>query len=297
MKHLLVGLSVCLLASTAHGTAQIPEKLLYKGKEYRLTSLPLEKYFDAERGKPKQLRPTSTACWRGYVGTWEVTDKTLYLKSLGRYRGGGSYEEIPFSVCFKDRKPPIMADWFTGALRLPQGKMLRYVHMDFESIYEKDLYIGIRKGKVVSETLIDNKGKGATRSTSDLQWVALAPKPVRDDFKWTDARVVASEAFLRFKESGKSFCTRGIYYGNYVAESPRLRIPQTPTTRPVTILLDLLPEDYTARAGQHVEIKAHYEKDSGDYSLHVDSIRPLKPGETMHHPNFKPPAKPEQKKP
>lgn len=43
MKFFLVLSSVCLLVSTAYGTPQFPERLLYKGTEYRLACAPLEK--------------------------------------------------------------------------------------------------------------------------------------------------------------------------------------------------------------------------------------------------------------
>jgi hypothetical protein len=35
-------------------------------------------------------------------------------------------------------------------VRIPQGKILKYVHMGFGSIYELDLFIKIEKGVVVS---------------------------------------------------------------------------------------------------------------------------------------------------
>ena len=293
MKRFSIAFCVCLSASTAFGTAQFSERLLYKGKICGLTVLPLEEYFDANHPRPKELRATSTGCYRGYVGTWEVKDRTLYLISLGRFRGSRRpMEEIPLSLIFEDRKAPIKADWYTGVLRVRQGKLLRYVHMRFDSVYEKDLYIVVKRGIIISELLVDNKREGATRSTSDWQWVALGSKPVKDDFKWHDARIILSDVFDKLRESGKSFRTRGIYFKGGGAVASRLRIPSTPTTRAITIPLESVPENREGKAVERVEITAHFAKESGDYSLHVDSIRPLKPGETMHHRDFKPPEKP-----
>ena len=87
----------------------------------------------------------STGCWRRYIGTWEIKDGRFYLVGLrGIYRLDGE---------------PIFADWFTGALRIPKGEMLQYVHMGFGSVYEQELHIRITKGIVVRTRLIDNRGK------------------------------------------------------------------------------------------------------------------------------------------
>src|SRR5215472_13884933 len=49
----------------------------------------------------------STACWRNYLGTWEIKDGRFYLVKLrGMYRLEGN--------------EPVFADWFTGALRIPK---------------------------------------------------------------------------------------------------------------------------------------------------------------------------------
>ena len=48
----------------------------------------------------------STACYRGYLGTWEIIDNKLFLNQIeGRYK-------------FKDNIP-VFADWYTGELHIP----------------------------------------------------------------------------------------------------------------------------------------------------------------------------------
>ena len=88
----------------------------------------------------------STACWRGYVGSWEIKNDKFYLTGLS-----GEYQLIG--------EEPLLADWFTGVIRVPQGEMLRYVHMGFGSVYEEELHIKIVKGKVVKRRKIDNRNK------------------------------------------------------------------------------------------------------------------------------------------
>lgn len=87
----------------------------------------------------------STACWRGYVGTWELRDGALYLSGVaGRYRVVGA--------------EPILADWFSGVIRVPRGDVLRYVHMGFESVYERELFVRIEAGRAVETWTVDNRG-------------------------------------------------------------------------------------------------------------------------------------------
>jgi hypothetical protein len=313
VKRLLIIGSVCLLASTADGTRQVQEKLLHKGKEYRLACVPLEKYFDASH--PKRLRQNGTACLRGYIGSWEVKGKKLYLKSLERFGPGLTVQEIPFSLVFEDQEPPVQATWYTGVLRMPHGERIKSVELIPSSAwledlyigdgyhrrlrkYQKDLYLGIVRGNVVSEHLVDNTKEGSTRSVRDWGWFLSAPGPVKDDFKWHDLRTVASEDFSPYKELGKSFRTRGAYVIGAEKTMPRLWIPETFASPRLLVELKSVPVDFKVELFQHVEVKAHFEDEVAEHCiLHVDSIRPLKPGETMHHPDFKPPAKPEQKKP
>jgi hypothetical protein len=62
-------------------TAQIGEKLFYKGKEYTMASeLPV--LSPALKNYEINFIGNCTACWRGYFGTWEVTDDKLFLKEI-----------------------------------------------------------------------------------------------------------------------------------------------------------------------------------------------------------------------
>lgn len=88
----------------------------------------------------------STACWRRYVGTWELRDKQFYLVSL--------MGEIALVG-----EEPIFADWFTGVLRIPQGKQLCYVHMGFGSVHEEELHIFIEKGRERGRRVVSNREK------------------------------------------------------------------------------------------------------------------------------------------
>ena len=80
----------------------------------------------------------STACWRHYVGSWEIKNGQLYLVGIvGIYKLNGD--------------DPLFADWYSGTLRVPIGDMCEYVHMGYASVYERELFIVIQKGIVVSQ--------------------------------------------------------------------------------------------------------------------------------------------------
>jgi hypothetical protein len=64
-------------------------------------------------------KPSSTACWRGYVGTWKIKNDELYLVSLqeGYPRTGG----IPLDKVNPDWISPVKATWFTGTIQIGKG--------------------------------------------------------------------------------------------------------------------------------------------------------------------------------
>lgn len=118
-------------------SAQIHEYLRLDGKPCRIAcelDLP-----DSAPGlvylKGKNLVKPCSACWRGYVGYWEIKGDRLFLrKIIGNVRGRF--------------QPPLFADWYSGTIRVPQGKMLRYSHNEFDSVYERDLFLDIENGIV-----------------------------------------------------------------------------------------------------------------------------------------------------
>lgn len=97
--------------------------------------------YDDEGDETSEL--FSTACGRGYQATWEITGGRFYLVGIR-----GQYSLIG--------DEPLLADWFTGELRIPEGKLIRYVHGGFGSTFEKETYTRIEQGLVVSSRVVDN---------------------------------------------------------------------------------------------------------------------------------------------
>ena len=138
-------------------TAQIAERLRYQGMDHALCTNPLSDYF-ALGGTNPGFEPSCTALWRGYVGTWEIIGERLYLTGLTGTLEDGT--EASLETLFPGFPSRVFAHWYSGSLRIPQGRQLEYVHMGYGSTYERDLFLEIARGVVVATRLRSN-GKAA----------------------------------------------------------------------------------------------------------------------------------------
>jgi hypothetical protein len=134
-------------------TAQIRDVLYYNGEKCFLSTEPLKQLLDIIGNEKPAPKVMSTACWRGYVGTWEITDDKLYLIGLKGFPEGN--EEFNMDFLFPGHSK-VYAEWFTDEIKIPKGKMLHYEHMGYMSIFEKDLFLNIEKGNVISIREVDN---------------------------------------------------------------------------------------------------------------------------------------------
>ena len=134
-------------------TAQFGEKLIIDGESNSMMTQPLAVYFELSGVQP-EFEVSNTALWRGYVGTWELVDERLYiLKISANYTNGVSAKLEDFFPGYPDR---VFAHWYSGTIRIPQGEIVKYVHMGHESVFEQDLILRLEKGYVVSREIIDN---------------------------------------------------------------------------------------------------------------------------------------------
>ena len=96
-------------------TVQVADNLDFNGRNYLLMggSVGLPSSHSRIHSKGAELSNTpsiirSTACWRGYVASWQVTDGWLYLvKLIGR-------SEI-------EGQDPVLANWFSGEIAAYPG--------------------------------------------------------------------------------------------------------------------------------------------------------------------------------
>ena len=172
-------------------TAQSFEKLFYEGRETHMAAEPLNPYLR----KLNNIAFVSfrTDCWRGYFGTWEIIEDKLFLtglegsaeitdmkayaaekKRLKQMLKDGlitpmdngkmlkkikesltTQEEITLQTLFPGQEK-VFAYWVSGHIRVPEGEMLNYVHMGYDSVYEKNLFLNFQNGILTGKTLVDN---------------------------------------------------------------------------------------------------------------------------------------------
>ena len=137
-------------------TVQVEEVLIYNGEEYILESEPLTPYLEKHN---IFFHVTSSDCWRGYRGYWLIEDGCLYLTNLSAHiakdcnRWGR--EKVGLDYLFPGQNK-VLAEWFSGKLRLPYGRRIPCVHGWRDFYYEKELIIEFVNGKCVSSRDIDN---------------------------------------------------------------------------------------------------------------------------------------------
>jgi hypothetical protein len=119
-------------------SAQVKEQLLYQQEVLNMTSEPLRPYL-ATRPDIRFIAP-NIGCWRGYVGYWEMRDDQLWLVQLRAWLPG--FVQAGLDHLFPGQEA-VFAHWYIGALRVPQGEVLKYIHMGYETIHERDLLLDI----------------------------------------------------------------------------------------------------------------------------------------------------------
>jgi hypothetical protein len=138
-------------------TAQIGDILEYKNKTYRIQSEPLKPFLD----KNKNIRFFwhSTACMRAYMAYWEIENDKLYLqkiKAILDYEGG--WQQANIKKIFNTEEK-VFADWYTGEIILVHGKIVKYVHLDYFTVYEKNIILEIKAGNMVNKIKVFNNKK------------------------------------------------------------------------------------------------------------------------------------------
>ena len=138
-------------------TAQCRERLIYSGEEYYLATEPLAPYLVSHK---IIFTAPRTACWRGYIGSWLIEDNKLYLVDLEANisegdRKFGKGKEVGLDYLFPGQTK-VFADWYSDVMRIPHGKMMKYVHQGYASLYEKELFLRFESGVLVSCREEDN---------------------------------------------------------------------------------------------------------------------------------------------
>lgn len=139
-------------------TAQFGKRLHYDGQEMTMCTQPLDTFFalgGVNPGFGQDWPMDCTALWRGYIGTWEIMDSRLYLIAINVMPG--SRVSANLEAVFPGYPDRVFAHWYSGTLRIPQGKTLKYVHMGHQSTFEKDLLIDVERGVIGEARIRENE--------------------------------------------------------------------------------------------------------------------------------------------
>ena len=162
MRTILLTVIFLFLTICTFATGQISDKIIYKGKEYSLNTNPLEKFFEKNPNLKPNIKIPFSALWRGYIATFEIQDKQLFVKDIvimDEDTLNGAHKltnKSVFNQVFPNQKQ-LKVDWLTGLLVIPYGKLVNYVHMGYASTYENYILLEIDKGNLSQEKSMKRK--------------------------------------------------------------------------------------------------------------------------------------------
>lgn len=155
---MLLAATLAVVSTRVDATAQIPDTIVLDGEESPLHSEPLRPLLRVpEAERIIELEPAEDGCsasWRGYAASWSIRSDRLFLERIVT-DPCGEHVEVPLERAFAGRKAPLHAFWFTGVLIVPRGRMIEYVHMGYDSTYERYVLLVLEKGRVVFRTDLD----------------------------------------------------------------------------------------------------------------------------------------------
>ncbi|MEM6803180.1 MAG: hypothetical protein AAF696_17370 [Bacteroidota bacterium] len=217
MKYIIAIIFGLIIENTVYATGQIPDYLIIGKDTSAIFSNPLESYFE-QVGHKKLIGfkgCTSTACWRGYKAYWELKNDSLFLNAIRSCHRGEwcpDVQDADLQKMFGSDK--VFAYWYSGTLRIPQGKRLQYIHMGYSSIYEADLYISFKKGFETHRKIVSNKKESAKIELAKKQ-MEIAAKvqdtlfyQVKMELDWDTSKTaktyLCDETYiLRYNRKGK----------------------------------------------------------------------------------------------
>lgn len=138
-------------------TAQISDKFLFQGQKYSLIGISKDDLVSPEQFGMEPIK-LSTACYRGFYATYELTGESLFLRELTLKAKNGNYNSIggiepergDFGTATYTGLREIIP--FTGVIRLAK-KLINefYIHMGYQkaTAFETVLDITIKDGRVV----------------------------------------------------------------------------------------------------------------------------------------------------
>jgi len=166
MRQIAIGFFLAIaacLSTSAWATAQEPDELIIDGETLSLETNPLRQMIRSGSIKIPKADESWTSNWRGYTAKWEIHDNRLLLREINILRRPAGSDEKADAVATNvisdvfPNKNEVVANWFTGTLVLPRGKVVQYVHMGYGSIYERYTILHIKLGTIISREDLTNE--------------------------------------------------------------------------------------------------------------------------------------------
>jgi hypothetical protein len=153
-------------------SSQLGDRLINGNDTFELWTQPLE----SEPGF-MQLRKTLgeppfclSSCSRGYIAQWTICEKGLYMTGIRSCCIAGD----TITSTFRKMHPEIetgkglKASWFTGALHIPDGKLLKFIsNHGYDALYEKHIFLDFENGIYLKSDTLDNTGSQMLALSAD----------------------------------------------------------------------------------------------------------------------------------
>jgi len=205
-------LTVVLLgiSQLSFGTAQVPDYLIIEKDTIAIFANPLEQLYNHKK-RPKTFFEKesrgSTACWRGYYAYWKLEDNRLFLIKIVDCCNNKTTANLGKIFGKKYHNNKVFADWFTGELLSPEGKLVYYEHMGYGSIYEKEVIYAFEKGIFQKKYILDNSKSYESIFNqkqdslikflySNIQWKNLPD--INEEKKKVFVRIISGETKTQF---------------------------------------------------------------------------------------------------
>ncbi len=146
-----------LVPTIVIGTPQEAEILIYGNDTIYMDYYPLEELRKKDKevdNKLKSLFPAiSSACWRGYNGTWKIEQDSLFLLKIEKCGVEKDSKHIDLRILFNESKigdNGVFANWYSEIIRANYGEFLDYDDYSFipEPIYTGRIICSISYGIV-----------------------------------------------------------------------------------------------------------------------------------------------------
>ena len=159
--------SLFSLNSKLFATAQASDILIFENETKELFTNPLDQLFlqkEEVRNRFSKIFSNykaliSSACWRGYIAKFVIKNDCLYIIDIfitipispkDKSKLFDTEEISIFSELF-EADIPVVCDFFTEVLTIPQGDMINYIHGGYLSEFEEYILIKVNNGKIIEQ--------------------------------------------------------------------------------------------------------------------------------------------------